>query len=535
MYVEKINSPDDLKKLSVEQMQVLSDEIRTIILNKVSKYGGHVGPDLGMVEAIIALHYVFNSPVDKIVFDVSHQTFAHKILTGRRDAFINNQVSEYTAPKESPHDFFIMGHTSPSISLSCGLVKGRDLKQEKYNIIDVIGDGALSGGEAFEGLDAIAEIGSNFIIVVNDNQWAIAENHGGLYRNLKTLRESNGKAECNYFKALGLDYLYQDKGNDIESLIETFKTVKDIDRPIVVHINTLKGAGYEPAIEHQEKFHAMPPFDLKTGQPLVDNSGKENYSVMTGKYLLEQMAKNPQLIAISSATPMVMGFFPEQRKQAGKQFMDVGIAEEHAVAFASGLAKSGVKPVYGVYGTFLQRAYDQLSEDLCMNNNPALILVFLTGVYGIPDESHQSFFDIIEISDIPNMVYLAPICKEEYLAMLAWGMKQNEFPVAIRVPTNGVISKKVPLLDDYSDLNKAVVMQQGAEVAVIAVGSFYELGESVVKLLVEQHGIKATLINPRYLTGVDHELLDRLNEHHKLVITIEDGIVDGGYGEGFTF
>ena len=497
MYIEQINAPADIKSLSTEQLNDLCQEIREIILEKVSRYGGHVGSDLGVVEATVALHYVFNSPIDNIVFDVSHQTFAHKILTGRRDAFINNEVSEYTNPLESEHDFFIMGHTSPAVSMCCGLAKGRDLKGEKNNVIAVVGDGALSGGEAFEGLDNIAEIGTNMIVVVNDNQWSIAESHCGIYRNFKELRESNGQAPCNYFKALGLDYIYIDKGNDLQSLIDIFKKVKDIDHPIVIHINTLKGEGYKPAIQHAEQFHYMPPFDLKTGKPLHVNTA-DTYTALTGTYLIEEMKKNSLLVAISSATPSVFNFSSDVRKAIGKQFVDVGIAEEHAVAFSSGLAKSGVRPVYGVFGTFLQRAFDQLSEDLCMNRNPAVVLIFLTGVYGIPDQSHQCFFDIIEISNIPNMVYLAPICKEEYFAMLAWSIKQTEHPVAIRVPTNGVHSIKEEFDTDYSELNRFKMMQQGEKVAAIAVGSFFSLGQSVVEELEQKHNIKATLISHRY-------------------------------------
>ena len=484
---------------------------------------------MGVVEAIIALHYVFNSPIDQMVFDVSHQSFAHKIITGRRDGFINNKVSEYTNPNESDHDLFIMGHTSPSISMSCGLARGRDLKKENYNVIAMIGDGALSGGEAFEGLDNVSQIGTNMIIIVNDNQWAIAENHGGLYNNLKLLRESKGAAECNFFKALNLDYMYVEQGNDIPSLIKAFESVKDINHPIVVHIKTLKGKGYEPAIEHVEDFHYMPPFSLATGIPL----GKwgETYQAITGNFLQKQIEDNPLVIAITSATPMVMNFNAVTRQKLGKQYIDVGIAEEHAVAFSSGLAKSGVRPVYPVFGTFLQRSFDQLSEDLCMQNNPAVVLVFSTGVYGIPDQSHQCFFDIIEISNIPNMVYLAPICKEEYLNMLAWAINQTDHPVSIRVPANGVNSINATFDTDYSNLNKFKIMQQGSKVAIIAVGSFFQHAQKIVKLLESTTGIKATLISPRYLTGIDTQMLDDLKCSHSLVVTLEDGIFEGGYGE----
>ena len=477
------------------------------------------------------LEYVDNGKWHKEIDLPENKHFQYYyILQDNNTAFINNEVSEYTNPLESEHDFFIMGHTSPAVSMCCGLAKGRDLKGEKNNVIAVVGDGALSGGEAFEGLDNIAEIGTNMIVVVNDNQWSIAESHGGIYRNFKELRESNGQAPCNYFKALGLDYIYIDKGNDLQSLIDVFKKVKDIDHPIVIHINTLKGEGYKPAIQHAEQFHYMPPFDLKTGKPLHVNTA-DTYTALTGTYLIEEMKKNPLLVAISSATPSVFNFSSDVRKAIGKQFVDVGIAEEHAVAFSSGLAKSGVRPVYGVFGTFLQRAFDQLSEDLCMNRNPAVVLIFLTGVYGMPDQSHQCFFDIIEISNIPNMVYLAPICKEEYFAMLAWSIKQTEHPVAIRVPTNGVHSIKEEFDTDYSELNRFKMMQQGEKVAVIAVGSFFSLGQSVVEELEQKHNIKATLISPRYLSGVDQKMLEQLKNNHQVIITLEDGIIEGGYGE----
>ena len=483
------------------------------------------------VEATIAMHYVFNSPIDKIVFDVSHQCYTHKILTGRRDAFINNQESGYTNPRESEHDFFIMGHTSTGVSLACGLAKGRDLKKEKSNIIAFVGDGALSGGEAYEGLDNVSILGSNMIIVVNDNQWSIAEDHGGLYKNLRQLRESNGECECNFFRALGLDYMYVSEGNDIPTLIKAFESIKDIDHPIVIHIHTLKGKGYEFAIKDEEKFHWTFPFNIETGENLIDYSKIESYNGLTGEYLLKKMKENPELIAITSATPSVISFFAEQRKEAGKQFFDVGIAEEHAVAFASGIAKAGCKSVYPVYETFIQRSFDQLLEDLCLNNNPALLLVFAAGLYGIPDASHLGFFDIPFFCAIPNMVYLAPVCKEEYLAMLEWGIKEISHPVAIRVPANGVFPASFPIDDDYSRLNTFRVTKDGTKIAVIAAGSFYQLGESVINALEDKTGIKATLINPRYLTGVDNVLLDAIKANHQLVITLEDGIIDGGFGE----
>ena len=531
MYLEHINSPADLKKLNLEQMTVLSGEIRQVLLNELSQYGGHVGPNLGMVEATIALHYVFNSPIDKIVFDVSHQTYVHKLLTGRRDGYINHTVTGFSNPNESPHDFFTLGHTSTAVSLSCGLAKARDLKDEHTNVVAVVGDGALSGGEAFEGLDNAAVLGSNMIIVVNDNQRSIAENHGGVYSNFKALRDSNGTCECNFFKAFGFDYIYVGEGNDLASLIAAFQKVKDIDHPIIVHINTQKGLGFEPAIKNEEAFHYSMPFDLTTGKLKMDLSKVESYSDLTGAYLLDKMKSNPVLIGISSGTPSVLGFHPAQRQEAGKQFVDVGIAEEHAVAFSSGFAKGGGRPVYGVYSTFIQRSYDQLSQDLCINNNPAVMLVFLSGVYGITDVTHLGFFDIPLISNIPNMVYLAPTCKEEYFAMLEWAIGQTEHPVSIRVPSNGVISTGKKYDADYSQLNKFQITQKGNSLAIIALGTFYQLGESVAKLYKEKTNVDATLINPRYITGIDKDMLEELKKEHDVVITIEDGVLDGGFGE----
>ena len=398
MYIERINSPADLKTLQVDELETLSGEVRRILLDKLSAHGGHVGPNLGMVEATVALHYVFSSPIDKIVYDVSHQSYAHKILTGRKEAFINaakyDDVSGYTEPSESEHDFFVIGHTSTSVSLATGLAKARDLKGERGNVIAVIGDGSLSGGEAFEGLNVGAELGSNLIVIVNDNQMSIAENHGGLYRNLQLLRRTDGQAPCNYFKAMGYDYFYVKDGNDVKQLLEAFRRVKDIDHPVVVHINTLKGKGYRLAEEQQERFHYSIPFNLETGNPTVGLDEEEDYADLTATYLLQEMKKDPALVGITAGTPTVFGFTAERRKEAGKQFLDMGIAEEQAVAMSSAIAAGGGKPVFGVYSTFIQRAYDQLSQDLCINNNPALILVFWGSLSSMNDVTHLCLFDI---------------------------------------------------------------------------------------------------------------------------------------------
>ena len=532
--LDKIESPKDLKPLSISEMKELAEEIRSALLKKLSIHGGHFGPNFGMVEAIIAMHYVFESPKDKLVFDVSHQSYPHKILTGRKDAFLYedhyDDVTGYTNPEESEHDWFNVGHTSTSISLASGLAKARDLKGENYNVIAIIGDGSLSGGEALEGLDFAGEQKSNFIIVVNDNDMSIAENHGGLYKNLKELRDSNGTCKCNLFKAMGLDYVYVNDGNNLESLIDTFKKVKDIDHPIVVHINTEKGKGYKFAEDNKENWHWTMPFDIETGKPTVSFDG-EDYGDLTAKFLLNKMKKDEKVVAIVAAVPTNIGFTKERRLEAGKQFVDVGIAEEHGIAMASGIAKNGGKPVFATHSSFMQRTYDQLSQDLCINNSPATILVNTASVYGMNDVTHLGLYDIPMISNIPNMVYLAPTSKEEYFAMLDWSIEQTEHPVAIRIPCNGVISDGRAPDTDYSDINKFKVEQKGEKIAILALGDFYQLGEELAKEIKEKLNITPTLINPRYITGLDEELLNELKQNHNQVITLEDGILEGGFGE----
>ncbi len=532
--ISKIESPKDLKTLSINEMKELAEEIRKALLKKLSIHGGHFGPNFGMVEAIIAMHYVFESPKDKLVFDVSHQSYPHKILTGRKDSFLYEEhyddVTGYTNPNESKHDWFNVGHTSTSISLASGLAKARDLKGEDYNVIAIIGDGSLSGGEALEGLDYAGEQNTNFIIVVNDNDMSIAENHGGLYKNLKELRNSNGTCKCNLFNAMGLDYIYVNEGNDLEELIKAFQKVKNIDHPIVVHINTQKGKGYKLAEENKENWHWTMPFDIETGKPTYSFEG-EDYGDLTGKYLLEKMEKDQKVVAIVAGVPTNIGFTKDRRIKAGKQFVDVGIAEEHGVALASGIAKNGGKPIFATYSSFMQRTYDQLSQDLCINNNPATILVNGASVYGMNDITHLGLYDIPMISNIPNMVYLAPTSKEEYFAMLDWSIEQTKYPVAIRIPCNGVVSDKRIPDKDYSNINKYKVEQKGNKVAILALGDFYQLGEKIAQDLKEKLNINPTLINPRFITKLDEELLENLKQNHEIVITLEDGILDGGFGE----
>lgn len=532
MYIEKINGPEDVKKLNIEEMTALAEEMRHALLKRASIHGGHFGPNFGMVEAIIALHYVFESPKDKMVFDVSHQTYPHKMLTGRKDAYLYEEhyddVTGYSCPQESEHDHFTIGHTSTSVSLACGLAKARDLRGESANVIAIIGDGSLSGGEALEGMDFAAELDSNMIIVVNDNDMSIAENHGGLYSNLKLLRETNGQAECNLFKAMGLDYVYVDHGNDLRELIGAFKQVKDSKKPVVVHINTLKGKGYKPAEEHKEEWHWHLPFDIETGKSHFPEV--EDYSSVTCEYLIEKMKKDPTVVTITSGTPTILGFTQEKRKQAGRQFVDVGIAEETAVALASGIAKGGGKPVYGVYSSFIQRTYDQISQDLCIDGNPATIVVYTGSVFGMTDVTHLGLQDIPMLSNIPGLVYLAPTTKEEYLSMLDWSVEQKEMPVAIKLPGGDMISDGREVKKDWSQLNTYEVTEKGSKIALIGLGTFYSLALQTAEML-EKKGIHATVINPYYITGLDKGLLEKLKADHDTVVTLEDGILNGGFGE----
>ena len=534
MYLEKINSPEDVKKLNIEEMKVLAQEIREAIITRDAKHGGHFGPNLGIVEATIALHYVFNSPKDKFVFDVSHQSYPHKMLTGRRQAFTDeahyDDVTGYSNQNESEHDHFILGHTSTSISLALGLAKARDVKGEIGNVVAIIGDGSLSGGEALEGLDFAGELKSNLIIVANDNDMSIAENHGGLYKNLKLLRETDGKEETNLFKAMGLDYIFVKDGNNLKELIEVFKKVKDINHPIVVHICTQKGKGYKLAEIDKEPWHYTMPFNIENGKPLnIDDS--EDYTDVTKEYLIKKMKEDKTVVTITSGTPGAVGFNKKDRDEVGSQFIDVGIAEETAVAIASGMASKGAKPIYTVVSTFLQRTYDQLSQDLCINNNSATIVVYYAGAIGMTDVTHLGWFDIAMMGNIPNLVYLAPTTKEEHLAMLEWSIEQQEHPVAIRIPGGEMVSTGKKVTKDFSKLNTYEVSQRGKKVAIIGLGTFYQLGEKVATLYEEKTGVKATVINPMYITGVDEKLLEELKKDHSLVITLEDGILDGGFGE----
>lgn len=532
--LDKINFPQDLKTLTREELVSLCQEIRSQMIIRLSATGGHVGSNLGMIEATVALHRTFHSPIDKIVFDVSHQCYTHKLLTGRKAAYLSpeqyHSVSGFTNSKESKHDIFSVGHTSTAISLACGLAKARDLRGEKYNVIAVVGDGALSGGEAFEGLNNAAALESNIIILVNDNSMSIAENHGGLYKNLRLLRETGGNAQCNLFHALGFDYYFIDDGNDFNKVFDVLSAIKDTSRPTVVHMCTIKGKGYRIAESDKETWHYMGPFDISSGKPMGKSVPAETYENLTRDYLVKKMKEDPTVVAITAGTPKIFGFDKTLRKAFSKQFVDVGIAEGHAVAMASGIAKNGGKPVFGLSSSFLQRTYDQLSQDLALNHSPAVILVFFAGI-SQGSQTHMGVFDIPLVMNIPGITYLAPTCKEEYFRMLEWGLQQNDRPVMIRVPGIAAVTRQAALLPSYSLPAAYEVVERGSKIAVLALGHFFPLGQQAASALKSAFGIHATLINPRYITDLDTELLENLKSSHQLVVTLEDGILDGGFGE----
>lgn len=533
MILESIKNPRDLKALSSAELCTLADEMRATLLKKISAHGGHLGSNLGIVEATIALHYAFESPRDKIVFDVSHQSYSHKMLTGRADAFLcadkYDDISGYSAPDESEHDFFTMGHTSTSVSLCLGLAKARELTGEGGHVIAVIGDGSLSGGEALEALNYAGEFEGRLIIVVNDNDMSIAENHGGMYRNLKLLRDSKGEAQNNIFKNFGLEYMYVDEGNCIDALIGAFESAKAYTRPVVVHIRTQKGKGYSFAESERESWHATPPFDIATGERLFDKNSDTSYANLTATTLLDKMKADPAVVSLTAATPTVAGFTEDRRKIAGAQFIDVGIAEENALAMASGIARAGGKPVWAVNSTFLQRTYDQMSHDVCLNSTPVTTVVFASSIFCGSDVTHIGLYDIPMLSSIPRLKYLAPSCKEEYLAMLDWSIEQNECPVAIKIPGKDYVESGRVARKDYSKCEYDITIK-GDTVAILALGSFYHIGQELRKELASK-GINATLINPLFISELDEDTLEALKREHRLVITLEDGILEGGFGQ----
>ena len=533
MYLENINAPADIRSYTAEQRCILAREMREALIKRTSLIGGHIGPNLGIIEATIALHTVFDAPRDRIVFDVSHQCYPHKMLTGRVGAYVNeaeyHDVSGFTNTDESAHDLFNIGHTATGISLASGLAKARDLAGGTENVVVVIGDGALSGGEALEGLNVVGEMGTNFIIVLNDNDQSISENHGGMYRKFKELRETGGAAEDNIFRAMGLAYRYVADGNDTEELIRVFSEEKDTDRPIVIHIHTQKGKGLSFAERDPEGWHRHAPFHIETGIAKKEST-PDPYAVATVDFVLETARQNPNFVYLSAGIVGGINLSPAERAQLGSQYLDVGIAEEHAVAMASGLARGGARPIFGTYSTFFQRTYDQMAQDVCINRNPAVFLATGTSLYRSTDVTHLGFYDISIFSNIPNLVHIAPTSVEEHIAVLRWAVEQTTHPVMIRMPFTGYAESPYPVRTDYSDLNRSIVVREGRDVALIGVGNFAALASEAADELAHE-GIRATVVNPLYLSGLDTKLLTSLATNHRLILTIEDGILEGGFGQ----
>lgn len=534
MYIERIDSPADVKRLSQEELEGLAGEVRQAVLNRTSRIGGHVGPNLGVVEATIALHYVFDSPTDKFVFDVSHQSYPHKILTGRKQAYLDDsrfgEVTGYSEPGESDHDLFTIGHTSTSISMAVGLAKARDLLGRKENVVAVIGDGSLSGGEAYEGLSCGARLGSNLIVLLNDNEQSISDINGGLYGHLAELRRSGGTSANNMFKAFGYEYFYLEQGHDLRRLIDLFARVRDVDHPVVVHIHTQKGHGYPPAEANREDWHWFPPFLVESGEKRRKMSG-ENYDALVADFLLERMPRMPGLIAMVAAVPLTIDFTRERRLKAGRQFIDVDICEQHMLSMAAGIARNGGTPVVATFSTFYQRAYDQIAQDICINRLPVTMLVRNGSVWAGNDVTHVGWFDLSLFANVPNLVFLCPTNCEEYFAMLEWSLSQRRHPVAIRIPRNGVRHVAGPVERDYSDLNRFLKVRAGSRVAILALGDFFQLGEGLADRVERDLGFAPTLVNPRFASGLDREMLLSLKGDHDVVVTLEDGIVEGGFGQ----
>lgn len=528
----EINEPKDIKKLNIRELEALAEDIRSAIINKVSKKGGHFGPNLGVVEATIALHYVFDSPVDKIVFDVSHQSYPHKIITGRKDYFIEDEllgkVSGFSAPKESIHDIFATGHTSTAISMGLGLCKARDLLDQTYKVIAFVGDGALSGGQALESLNIAGEYQGPLLIIVNDNEISIAENHGGLYKSLRDLRESSGKSANNIFKSFGLDYVYEENGNDLASMIEALTKLMDITRPTVLHIHTTKGKGYPLAERDREGWHSKEGFDPETGTDKNKESDTETYKSLTRSFILDKAKKDKDFIVLTPAMPRSVGLDSHDREVLASQYLDTGIAEEACISMASGLAKGGAKLMVVTNATFMQRAYDQISQDLALNESPATIVLVKSGLSPARDMTHLGIFAIATFSNIPNLVLLCPSAKTEYLAMLDWALDQKENPVMILSPSNELTDR--PVSTDFS-LNKFVLENPGEKIAILALGDFFQKGQDLARAIKDEFGFAPSLINPRFASGLDSKLLSDLRKNHELVITLEDGILDGGFGQ----
>lgn len=553
--LDSIDSPQDLKILSLEELDRLADEIRQLLISFCRHHGGHLGSNLATIEPIIALHYVFDMPHDHLIFDVSHQAYTHKILTGRRRAYTDPESQEdlsgFTSPKESPYDDFMLGHTGTSIGLACGMAAQRDATGGRANIIAFIGDGSLSSGPAFEGLDWAAEQGGNLIIVVNDNEMSIAENHGGLYKSLAALRASGGRNPNNPFRALGLDYRYVEEGNRIEDLIEAFRQVKDTDHPVVIHIHTRKGLGLSQGSQGQIGPTSLPdlpaegPVEANHWQDGLDSlnrlpNSRKTYGRMAMQALEARFPQEPGLTVISPATPLSNGIDPDFRQRAGNHYRDVGIAESHAIAYAAGIAKAGGTPVVATSATFFQRAYDQIEQEMALNGSAVTLLVFSTGV-AKTDATHSGTADMVMMRGIPGLTCLAPTSGAEFLDMLAWATGPARQPVVIRVPGERTLATEragKPIAPATSDptsggqpWDRYRILQQGRTVALLALGDALPLGHDLADSLERSTGLKPTLVDPHRYDRLDKQTLDALASTHSLVVTIEDGQLDSGWGQ----
>ena len=578
--LSSIHTPADVHALSAQQLRALCFEIRTTLLDYGRKHGGHIGSNLGVVELTVALHRVFNSPHDRFIFDVSHQSYVHKMLTGRAEAYLDEsrfgEVTGFTNPLESEHDSFVLGHTGTSISLACGLAKTRDMQRIATgesaigNVVAIIGDGSLSSAIAFEGLNNAAEQGGNLIIIVNDNEMSIAEDFGGMYGQLAKLRASDGTAELNLFKAFGLDYRYVEQGNDVDTLVEVLNEVKGIDHPIVVHVHTTKGLGFDDDTESGngsdgcnqtnpqphagkcEANHWQDP-EASLGKPL---DARKYYGEMAMASLERRFSSEPGLVVISPATPGSNGITRDFRERAGAHYVDTGITEEHAAAFAAGIAKAGGRPVLATSATFFQRTFDQLQQELALNHVPATLLIFGAGISGA-DNTHSGTFDMTMFANVPDVTCLAPASGEQMLDMLAWATGPSDHGVvAIRMPGEQILSLERAADMAFDPLQRAEehdpavniagecpfsryqIVQPGKDVAILGLGNTMSLAAEVTSALAEDDethaAITATLVDALQYSTMDAELLTMLADGHRLVVTLEDGQLEGGWGEKVT-
>ena len=578
--LSSIHTPADVHALSAQQLRDLCLEIRATLLDYGKQHGGHIGSNLGVVELTVALHRVFDSPRDRFIFDVSHQSYVHKMLTGRAEAYLDqsrfDEVTGFTNPLESEHDSFVLGHTGTSISLACGLAKTRDMQRGAAgestigNVIAIIGDGSLSSAIAFEGLNNAAEQGGNLSIIVNDNAMSIAEDFGGMYGQLAKLRTSNGMAELNLFKAFGLDYRYVEQGNDVDALVEVLNEVKDIDHPIVVHIHTTKGLGFndeteadngsdgcnqtnpQPHAGQCEANHWQDP-EASLGKPL---DARKYYGEMAMASLERRFDNEPGLVVISPATPGSNGITRDFRERAGAHYVDTGITEEHAAAFAAGIARTGGRPVLATSATFFQRTFDQLQQELALNHVPATLLIFGAGISGA-DNTHSGTFDMTMFANVPDVTCLAPASGEQMLDMLAWATgPSGHGVVAIRMPGEQILALERAADMAFDPLQRAEehdpavniagacpfaryqIVQPGRDVAILGLGNTMPLAAEITSALAEndeEHAaITATLVDALQYSTMDAELLAMLADGHRLVVTLEDGQLEGGWGEKVT-